>query len=66
MPQDRNPATHPGPGFFWLTDLDSGKPREKLYGDPQSLYAAIHPEDRRRVADAIKRGRESGFEVAHP
>ncbi|MEA2417057.1 MAG: hypothetical protein QOI58_3714 [Thermoanaerobaculia bacterium] len=62
---------------FWLFSLDSGKtiyvspayealwgvPRESLYHDARSFLAAIHPEDRAGVIEAIERDREHGFEI---
>jgi PAS domain S-box-containing protein len=64
---------------FWLTTADSsrmlyispayetvwGRRRESLYQDPRSFVAAIHPEDRPVVVEAIERNRERGFEVEY-
>src|SRR5690606_34635308 len=32
-----------------------GRPRQSLYDDPQSRFDAIHPDDRKAVAEAFKR-----------
>jgi PAS domain S-box-containing protein len=64
---------------FWLFDVDSGKTlyvspayetvmgrsRESLYKDLRSYTAAIHPDDRGRVSEAMERDRERGFEVEY-
>jgi len=38
---------------------------ESLYQAPRSFIAAIHPDDRARVVDAIETDREHGFEVEY-
>ena len=64
---------------FWLIDMVKqtilyvspayeaiwGRTCESLYQAPRSFIAAIHPEDRARVVDAIERDREHGFEVEY-
>jgi PAS domain S-box-containing protein len=64
---------------FWLTTVDFskslyispayetvwGRSRESLYKDPRSFLAAIPPEDRSRVLEAIDRDRERGFELEY-
>jgi PAS domain S-box-containing protein len=64
---------------FWLATVDLsktlyispayeiiwGRSCESLHQDPRSFIAAIHPEDRSRVIEAIGRDRERGFEVEY-
>jgi PAS domain S-box-containing protein len=64
---------------FWLVGLDSGETiyvspayeavwgvsSESLYRDARSFIAAIHPDDRPRVIEAIEKDRERGFEVEY-
>jgi len=64
---------------FWLLDVDGGKTlyvspayetvmgrtRESLYQDLRSFTAAIHPDDQRRVSEAMEGDRERGFEVEY-
>ncbi|HXI91182.1 MAG TPA: transporter substrate-binding domain-containing protein, partial [Blastocatellia bacterium] len=64
---------------FWLIDMVKqtilyvspayeaiwGRTCESLYQAPRSFIAAIHPEDRARVVDAIETDRENGFEVEY-
>ena len=64
---------------FWLITVDSrktlyvspayetvwGRTCESLYQDSQSFFAAIHPEDRSRVVEAIETDRGRGFEVEY-
>ncbi|HXH94307.1 MAG TPA: PAS domain-containing protein, partial [Thermoanaerobaculia bacterium] len=64
---------------FWLLDVDGGKTlyvspayetvmgrtRESLYQDLKSFTAAIHPDDQRRVSEAMEGDRERGFEVEY-
>jgi PAS domain S-box-containing protein len=64
---------------FWLATIDLsktlyispayetlwGRSCESLHQDPRSFIAAIHPEDRPRVFDAIERDRERGFDVEY-
>jgi len=64
---------------FWLTSFDSartlyvspayeelyGQSPESLYWDPRSFFEALHPEDRIRVAEAMHKNGELGFEVEY-
>ncbi len=64
---------------FWLIALDSkeilyvsptfeavwGRSRNSLYQDPRSFSATVHPDDWQRVAQAMARDRERGFEVEY-
>jgi PAS domain S-box-containing protein len=42
-----------------------GRPRDGLYQDPHSFGAAVHPEDRLRVAEEMETHRERGFEAEY-
>lgn len=53
---DRPEAVYVNPAFeeIW------GRPREQLYGEPDTLLESIHPEDRARVARALNEKTETG------
>ncbi len=64
---------------FWLIRVDFsqmlyispayetvwGRSLDSLYQDPGSFFAAIHPEDRARVTEAVIKDREQAFEVEY-
>lgn len=64
---------------FWLYAIDSkrilyaspacvemsGRPAHAFYEDSRNFFEAVHPEDRRMVADAFARASEDGFELEY-
>lgn len=53
-PEFRTIYVNPAFGEIW------GRPREQLYGDPETVLESIHPEDRERVERAIEGMIETG------